>query len=122
MCRVTCRVFIESQHSRVRRVVSDERQGLADDRWIENRSKPGWELKIVSDQQQRRSVTEQGMTSAGELGQSVQGIGDTAGHWDDSAEPHVPVPPVGSSCELQLCWWQGPVPAAWLLWGAQLAP
>lgn len=59
MCRVTFSVFIESEHPRMRRAISNEKQGLADGRWIENRSKPGWELKIVSDQQKRRSVTEQ---------------------------------------------------------------
>ena len=38
-------LFIESEHPRARRVISAERQDLADDRWIENRSKLGPGIK-----------------------------------------------------------------------------
>lgn len=39
------RVFIASEQQGVRGAVSAERRGLADDRWIENRSKPGLGIK-----------------------------------------------------------------------------
>lgn len=43
--RLPSRVFIASEQQGGRGAVSAERRGLADDRWIENRSKPGPGIK-----------------------------------------------------------------------------